>query len=172
MIVPVEFFPQIPDPPNQIALPGLAAKREALAALKDHFDHVARFRGFDAGKCFFAGSPSLAIAEIKRDQRLVNLHPVLHEGNLELFALQAAAQRLKRLAGLQIGAARRLPVAPRASDLPFEEMRVINEHGRLKPRELGKGRARLLVGRREIIHLESNLGQQKMGQHGFSRKRR
>src|SRR5439155_79806 len=96
---------------------------------------------------------------------------IFDKGDLELFALQPAAQRFERPARLQIGAVRRLALAACASDFSFKEMRLVNQHRRLKPRKLRKGCAGFLVGPSKIIHLESDLCEKKMGQHGFSRKR-
>src|SRR5205823_10199588 len=83
---------------------------KALPALENHFDHVAGLRRFNAGKSLFLGSSRIAIAEVQSDQRLIDLHAVFHEGDLELFPLEPAAQRFQRLSRLQVSPVGGLPV--------------------------------------------------------------
>src|SRR5438046_1638357 len=170
VVIPIEFFSQIADSPDQLALTRLS-ERKALAALKNHFDHVARLRRFDAGESLLVRSPGVPATQVKGDQRLINLHSIFDKGDLKLLALQPAAQRFERAARLQISAVRRLPLAARASAFSFEEMRLVHQHRRLKPGKLGNGCAGFLVGPSKIIHLESDLSEKKMRQYGFSRKR-
>src|SRR5689334_10381104 len=71
VVVPIEFLTQIPDPPDQVTLPHFP-ERKALSALENHFDHVARLRGFDAGKSFLSGSPRIVTTEVETDERLID----------------------------------------------------------------------------------------------------
>src|SRR5216684_6174815 len=160
-VVPIEFLTQVPNSPDQVALPHFP-KRKALSALENHLDHVARLRGFDAGKSFFSGSPGIATAQVESDERFIDLHPVFHEGNLELLTPKTAAQSFNRGSGFEVCAVSGLPIAASTSDLPFEEMRLIDQHRRLEPRKLRNGGSSLLISYSKIFNLKSDLGQQKV----------
>src|SRR5437879_12416182 len=56
VVIPIEFFSQIADSPDQLALTRLS-ERKALAALTHHLDHVATLRRLDAGERPMVTSP-------------------------------------------------------------------------------------------------------------------
>ena len=170
MVVPIEFFAQVPDTPDQIALTRVA-ERKALAALENHFDHVARLRRLNAAKSFFGGSPDVAAAEVQSDKRFIDLHPVFHEGDFQLFSLKPAAQSFKGLSCLHISGVGGLALAAGPGYLPLKEMRLVDQHRGLQLGKFSHGCACLLVSGGKIIHLESNLGEQKMRQYRFPRQR-
>src|SRR5258708_30109348 len=75
VIVPVEFLAQVSDSADKIALPRFS-QWKTLAALKNHFDHAARFCRFHAGECFFGGALCSISSDVQIHESFVNLRSV------------------------------------------------------------------------------------------------
>src|SRR5437879_12584555 len=79
VVIPVEFLAQVPDFADAITLARLS-QGKTLPALKDHFDHAARFGGFNAGQRFLGRGVRSSFGYVHIHESFVDLHPITAKG--------------------------------------------------------------------------------------------
>src|SRR6202162_2854022 len=112
-------------------------ERQRLTAPKNHFDHAARFRRFDAGESLLRGNVGILRIQVEVQDGFVNLHAILYERNLQFFALQPRAQRFQRFARFLKGGIRSAAISAAGGDLTQQQVRLINQNRCLRGSELG-----------------------------------
>src|SRR6267143_1440069 len=170
VVIPVEFLAQVSDLADEITLARLS-QGKTLPALKDHFDHAARFGSFNTGQRFFGRGVRSGFGYVQIHKRFVDLHSVLDKGDFQLFALQSAAQRLQRLPCFEVRAACRRGVVASLCDLSFKQVRLIGEHGCLKAFQPRKRFLCFSLCFGGISDLQSDAREQQVGKHCFSGER-
>ena len=131
VVIPVEFLAEIPDAADKIALAGLA-QGEALAALKNHFDHAAGFRGLHPGERILGCGVRTIAGKEEIQERFINLHPVFEKRDFELFAMQAAAHGFERFLCGEEGSESGGAIVASLRELPLEQMSLVSQDRRLQ----------------------------------------
>jgi len=117
VVIPIQLLAQITDLADQFAL-ACFAHREALAALKNHFNHAARLRGFYAGKGLVDGDFAIFGIEVEVHKGFVDVHAIFDEGDFQFLTAEPGAQGFESFTGFLISGVSSGAIAPVSRDLP------------------------------------------------------
>ncbi len=102
MVIPIKLLAQIPDPPDELAMPGRAFHR-SLCSSKNQLCETSRLCKLDVLECLSNARALYSARQAHFDEALVHLGFVLHERNLQFVLAQVGSQSFQSRGGLLIG---------------------------------------------------------------------